>query len=308
LAAAASDAANAYVDALASYFDTTDNSRDASLRRGLVELEETARAEYATAFEQLRKFIAKSKSSGLGVSPPEGGGGVISATQLQIVESEAAKLAAEIARVRESMRSLTGARKDLLKSSSRLLNDPLLVRELDTVKAAKAELKNLKIQFADTHPEVLAAEQRLRIAQEAYNAQLETVKKGTTTEELEATSNLQGLIAQAETLRGILSQAHVNLQANRNETIEYVNLKSKLELIFEAWKTTAQQAATVRATTSASHNRVVVVDPATPSPSGSPNLSRIMLLSVLAGIGTSLVVFGIEYILVSQSKQVAEMP
>ncbi len=171
---ASARAANAYAEALRRYTVETDNDKEAVMLRMAENQIREARAGYDSAIDRLQMFVHEHRGGNIATAQPAGDEKVGGASTLAAagglggLYSERAQLEQEI-QTREATRTARIAMLDSQLHSLATLpgEDPLLAGARAGERRADEELQALRIQFEAEHPQVIAAQEKLRIARRA---------------------------------------------------------------------------------------------------------------------------------------------
>jgi uncharacterized protein involved in exopolysaccharide biosynthesis len=285
-------AANAYGVALRRYMLYSDTDRDAVLLREADKKLRTARTDYDHAVDQLIEFVRHSPTaattastdttSSAGSTSEAGSAGVNTAlAQLQQLFVRRGQLEVSI-KSAEAGKSAVG---NLLEQPTQDLaqmptEDPLLADARQQVSDAQVTLKNLLAQYAEGNPRVVLAQERLRIANQHLQDQVNALKAGRSTDQVK----LDRLRAEYEDVQQQLTKAEKDFAVSRNLTSQYERLHSEVQIRLEVLKTVFTRYSELSLQTVATQNRMLIVDPAELPRQGSPSMTVMAIMSVLAGL------------------------
>lgn len=303
---AASDTANATSRALRRYYVESDNDRDTVLLRGADMEVRRARSEFEETAASLRNFVRKLGKTAPGVrggvnlseasggmeggdgpsgGPGGGGGGQDRTSELpalytNLANADTSLIGAEVARATRIER-VAEQLHDLTKVPT---EDPLLADARQRVQLAQLELNNASILYGPDHVRVVTAKVKLANARKLLQQQTEGVVKRRTSDDATEDSELAGLRAKRDEIRKRIEESEQHMQASRELTVQYSDLRNELALRLEALKTTVTEAARLRLSTASAQSRVSVLDAAKPTDLPRPGIFRMAGVSLVAVI------------------------
>jgi hypothetical protein len=154
--------------------------------------------------------------------------------------------------------------------------DPLLTEARHATNAAETDLKNLRVSLAETNPEVVAARERLRIAQDHLRQVQSAVLQGRSSESVQ----LEALRARYAEVKNQISDAEKTFRVGRTASTDLELLRNQVALYLGVLETTASQRAVLILQTVSGQNRLTVVDRAIPPRFGKPGLAMIAAISL----------------------------
>ena len=299
---ASAQAANAYAEALRRYTVETDNDKEAVMLRMAENQIREARAGYDSAIDRLQMFVHEHHSGSTATAQPAGDEKTGGASTLAAggglggLYSERAQLEQEI-QTREATRTARIAMLDNQLHSLETLpgEDPLLTGARAEERRADEELQALRIQFEAEHPQVIAAQEKLRIARERVRREVDGLKNGLTSDRATNLAETSGLRSRLEKVHSQIALAEGQAQTGREQTAELEKLRNEATLRLEVLKTTSTQVATLRVQTASSQSRILVIDQARPAEVSSPGLTLISLFSGFASLAVLLLWLMAEY-------------
>ncbi len=317
---ASAQAANAYAEALRRYTVETDNDKEAVMLRMAENQIREARAGYDSAIDRLQAFVHQHRSGAGGAQAAQaaaaGDSGASSGTdkgsgaggdknsasaaaaggELGGLYRERASLEQDI-QTREATRTARTAMLDnQLQSLSTLPGeDPLLTGARAEERRADEELQSLKIQFEAEHPQVIAAQERLRIAQARVRKEVDGLKNGLTSDRAAYMAELTGLRSRLDKVQSQIALAEGQAQTGREQTAQLEKLRNEAQLRLEVLKATSTQVATLRVQTASSQSRILVIDRARVAEFSQPGLTLITLFSLFASLAALLFWLIVEY-------------
>ncbi len=304
-------ATNLYADRLRNYLTTSDMDSDAILLQAAGRQIRQARQAYDAATERLMDFARlRGAPIGSSLTLPERAGSASGSgsytrsasgsdtdgnldaglRELQTLYAQRATLESEIASTEAALDMGARLQENQLSNVGALPSeDPLLTAARAAVNAARTRLDNLQIQYGPAHPRVIAERERLRLAEAKLQEQIQTVRKGYTTDRVEAQVRLDALKTKYATVKRQIAEAEQKTQKGREYSTEFERLRNEVTLRLEVLKAAASQAATLSMQVVSAQNRMRVVDSALPPKSGSPGMLKLGLmcgfltLALLAG-------------------------
>ena len=278
-----------YVKLLSHYLDTTNTNRDAALIREAQKQLAKARANYDRAVYDFGRTVRASSST---TSPslsftnkagPSGGtasenrsnDATDAVSQLVSLYSTRARLEEEIA----SGDALQHGTAALASGSPQTLaalpgEDPLLQDARRQAIQAGTQLKNLRIDLSDDNPEVIAARERLQIAQGRLKSESGSLRLGHTSESVRQ----QAIRAQYVTVMRQIKSAERNAISSRAMTLEIEKQRNEMLLRLEVLKATATQTASLSLQKGAGNNLLDIIDVPQVPKSGRPAASMMIIL------------------------------
>jgi uncharacterized protein involved in exopolysaccharide biosynthesis len=295
--------ADAYADNLRAYVINVDNDRELVLLRAAKQQLGMARAAYDRSIGKLASFV-KRETGSLDVTQPvladdaktstsTGGdtrststaGGILQQlyTQKGLAEVEMRSLQAAM----NAKSALVG--NQIANVGTLPEEDPLLMSIRRAVLQADLELRELESQYGPDHPAVIVARQNAANLKKRLDVESRTVRRGLTTDRVQAQVQIRNLQTRIATLTGQIARAEARFQVSREHTTDFETLRSEVALRLEVLKQTASQAAILNLQTVSAQNRVAIIDRAQPPKKGTPGLAQLaagslaLVIVLLAG-------------------------
>ncbi len=256
---AAARIANRYPEMLRAYLEKSDVDRDAVLLRTSAGKVERARQDYDDAVTALTTFVRK------GGGAAGAGADTLQTLYLSRGQMEADIRAGEAAQA--ATKNLVGA-SDPAALASLPGEDPLLSEARQAVRAAQTELDRLRVDLADTHPDVVQARARLHLASQQLARQAGALRSGQTTSGV----NLAALRARRALVVRQIGAAESALHAAVSQSADRDVLRDRVGLQLETLKELSAQAAVLGLQSVSGKNRLSVVDAAQTPRFGRPGL------------------------------------
>jgi len=300
----AASAANAYATALSRYYVETDNERDTVLLRGADQELRAARKAFEEASARMHAYILRhsgvhmdgAQASGLAgdrvdssLSMSSAGGNTIAASEVSARYTALAQTEAQLAAVVAAKETSERLIADQLRHMDTIpAEDPLLQGVRERLHAARAALQAAQIQFAEEHPRVVAARERVRAAERELAKEAVGIRMRRTTDAVLTQSEIDGLMARRERLRQQVEESESRLRRGTASSAELDQLRMDLLLKLDVLKATASEAAKLRVGTVSAQSRVTVVDDAIPPRFGRPGIVTMAAQAVAAGLAVVL--------------------
>ena len=256
------------------YLDKNDVDRDAVLLRTSAGKVAHAQNDYDAAVAALMNFV---RGSGRATGA--------SADALQTLYLSRGQLEADIRSgeaAQAATKNLVGA-SDPAALASLPGEDPLLSEARQVVRAAQTDLDRLRVDLADTHPDVVQARARLGLAVQQMRRQAGALTSGRTTNGV----NLAALRARHGLIVGQIAKAERALHAAVSQSAQRDVLRDQVGLRLETLKELSAQAAVLGLQSVSGKNRVSVVDAAESRRFGRPGL----LFFLVTGLLSTLLLF-----------------
>ncbi len=313
---AAAKAANAYADVLHEYMATSDTDRDSVLLRAANEQLSRAQKAYEQAVSRLGEFVVRPRRQTMTMTTPQpeadgsapetgsertaatsrGGdssGAPLSSTAAKELESlyiERGKLVADIQSAGAARQTGDQLRRGQLSRLNSLPEeDPLLANARAAVNAARMARDTASIQLGPDNPDIIRAQERLKLAEANLRKQTRAIAQRDTTEDVNAQVTLRGLLARSDAVNRLIAAAEKKAQRGLAFSQQFERRRNDVLLRLEVLKTTASQAAILSLQTISLKNRMAAVDTAKLAKSGSPNLTMFLIISI-CGTGMALCV------------------
>jgi uncharacterized protein involved in exopolysaccharide biosynthesis len=295
--------ANEYAAQLGVYLEDNDTERETALRKqSKIELAQ-ARREYDGAVNKLAMFVtnrengkALAVSSGTSTPGPttaqsETAGGTLSGLYSRRAELEQQIRAANVKKEKITD-LLNGPEKNLLDLAE---EDPLLNEARARVNEAMRKLDDLRVSFADTHPDVVQAKKQLDLEQGRLKEKVASLLKESDSDSI----RLQALQASYEVVERQIQEVERSFQRGIERATDMDMLKNEVELRYEVLKTTYSRYAEMSITTVSGKNRMNIIDAARPPLYGKPGLTTMVVMSLFLPLPFIGLWFIIEYVLAS---------
>ena len=270
---AAARVANRYPELLRDYLEKSDVDRDSVLLRTATGKVERAQRDDDDAVAALVGFVRDGRGKAAGVSSA-------AADVLQTLYGARGQIEADI---RAAEAAETATRKLLSASEPGALaalpgEDPLLAGARQTVRDAQAEMDRLRVDLADTHPDVVQARARLDLATQQMTRQANALRRGRTTGGV----NLAALRARRAQVVGQIERAERRSEQAAAQSADREILRDRVALRLETLKELSSQAAVLGLQSVSGKNRLSVVDAAEMPRVGRPGLLFFLVTGLLA--------------------------
>jgi uncharacterized protein involved in exopolysaccharide biosynthesis len=256
-----------YVRSLKGYLASSNSNRDAALVREAQKQLVTARRNYDSSVGKLGAMLQAAPVTSLAAAagPPEGAdtSSVVASkpdavsAQLQALFIDQSQLDSEI----QAMRAAQSATVKIVDSPAQAVaslpgEDPLLMQARAEVRADQTNLQNLRVTLSDDNPDVVAAKERLQIAQDKLAAQGRSIAQGKTTQSIQ----LDALQAKYADVQNQITALESQIKTHSAGEIALANQRNEVLLSLEVLKATATEYATLSVTKMAGNNLMDVVD------------------------------------------------
>jgi uncharacterized protein involved in exopolysaccharide biosynthesis len=303
--------ANTYAAELSSYFATSDNDRDSVLLNAADQELRDARADYDLKARTFRAFVHDMSRHGSQESPLPAGsepasdglesGGALHGSpdsgagfgglfeKMQETQAEIAQLEASKASEEAGTHRLLGNLEEIP------LDDPFLRTARDRVYEARRNYTYLVNgqELAAENPQVVAAAQRLKQAQDELKRQADAELKNLTTTRNDVNIKLDGLKARLATIRAAMDASERKLPTRRLRAVDQAFLEKEMEFAAKRLEATEVKGAELRLTAVSGKSRLNVVDAAYVPDSSQPGIMKATLIGLiltLLPLGISIVV------------------
>ena len=286
---------NAYAKALKSYIMNNDNDKDLVLLKSAETQMIQARADYNAAIEKWIDFVKDTKSPSVGLSSTPGS----QSPELAALQSLFVKRGTLEVEMKSTDAAISGT-KGLIDTTTPKLSvlpteDPLLAEARRRYAEALHDVKDLRIQYAETAPPVLRAKERLQLAADHLQEQAESIRNGKTSENVKR----QALNVEYDTVLSQIAQVEGSIQISKASATSFERFHAEVELSLKVLEATATHQAELKVTTVSGDHRTNVVDVARPPQKSRPGVTMTILISALLAITAVLVCFGIEFTMFS---------
>lgn len=257
-----------YVVSLQRYLASSNTDRDADLVREARKQLVVARKNYNNAVGKLAAMLMKAPATTLasaagGAQEEDATTGSMAgksdavAAQLQALYVDKSQIDTEIQAMRAAQQATVGIVASSPESVASLPGeDPLLQQARAQVRMDQTELDNLEVTLSDDNPDVVAARQRLAIAQNMLASQSRAIAQGKTTEGID----LDSLKARYAAVQQQIAHIERSIKGHSASTIALEYQRNEVMLSLEVLKATATQYATLSVTKVAGNNLMDVVD------------------------------------------------
>jgi hypothetical protein len=292
--------ANEYVAQLQDYYATSDNDRDSVLLNAANSELQRARDAYDSATANVRHSISELRHTEFLASPSpgteeaggrSGGGADGGAEGLQSLYDQMVRLEASIRGAEAVAQSEEASLQRQLKALAILPSDDSLLRTArQDLTDAQVNLTTLrKANFlSEDNPRVVAAREKVRIAEEVLTTEERGLRQGLTTQHLAEETRLKGLQAQRDSILEALHKAESKLPVRREHTISLLELQKEEDITLAALKEAEEKAVDLHMSVPSGKSHISVVDSAIPPEGGQPSISR---AGLIAGAFTVLLFF-----------------
>jgi hypothetical protein len=272
-----------------------DNDKDLVLLKSAEIQMKQARADYNAAIDKWIDFVKDSKSPSIGLSSSPGS----QSPELAALQSLFVKRGTLEVEMKSADAAISGT-KGLIDTTTPKISvlpteDPLLSEARRRYAEALHDVKDLRIQYAETAPPVLRAKERLQLAADHLQEQAESIRNGKTSENVKR----QALTVEYDTVMSQIAQVEGSIQITKSGAASFERLHAEVELRLKVLEAVATHQAELKVTTVSGDHRTNVVDVARPPTKSRPGVTMTVLISALLAITAVLVWFGIEFSLVT---------
>ncbi|HEV2473338.1 MAG TPA: hypothetical protein VGS41_11765, partial [Chthonomonadales bacterium] len=298
--------ANLYAERLQQFMAKTDVSRDSVLMRNADSKVQQAKDDYEDWAARVRRLVASTRSPAgtSGTSDSSSGdssgsqdltlGSPVGASSLELLSERRAEAEADLNAAITEMRSRSALEGRQLTGLNKLsAEDPLLTVERNNVTLDERQVADLKIQLADSSPEVQAAMQRLRIDQGILDSKEAAMRSGLSTEETVAQARIDAMQKRLTTIDFQLSRAMRSFRGGKRREALLEWVKSEAGLRLKVWEAAATTASQLSIQSVSGKNRMAVIDQAIPPDYGEPGIGMV----IAAGIGLALMAMALVILL-----------
>jgi uncharacterized protein involved in exopolysaccharide biosynthesis len=297
----AAEAANAYYGKFQDYIRFTDVDKELVLLRGAEKLVHKEEQSYHSAISRLAAFVTNEhshpvtgkdvKSDSLDVTTA---GPQLSSLYARKAQLQSLMKSDEVY-VEKTRKALTGGPDQI---SHIPTEDQLLKQARQDYNDAKAELEKLLITYASGTPGVNRARERLKLAQDRLNQQIQSILTGNTTDERKR----QARQVEYDTILQQIDLAERNFRSGKKVGTSLERLRQEVELRLEVLKKVYSSYAELQIQTANAKNRMTIVDRARPPKYGKPGITLVGSLSVFGALFVIGVWAMVEYLMRAQAE------
>jgi uncharacterized protein involved in exopolysaccharide biosynthesis len=196
---------------------------------------------------------------------------------------------------REGLTRMVGSGMDQLRSIPG--EDPVLAEARGRYNSAVYEWESTKVRYGDAHPFVVAAYERMKLAEKYLKQQADSLVKGNNSDQVRYQADLATLAL----VNGQIQQAQSSLQISREKAAQLKALEDEADGAEKVMEEAENRYAQIQLQTVSAQNRMTLVDSALPPEHSTPGLLTMLVTSLVGAVAIVALWMALEYLIRSQT-------